>query len=345
VYLCASREVLAQEIERLELKKEVWGPVGPAALPGDAVEIIARALVGAQKPLVITGYSGRDRRSPGVLVQLADLLGGLRVHDTGGSDVCFPASHSASEGFRLSTSECTTDADVILVLDCDVPWIPSQNPPNPDAKIYHIDIDPLNAQLRTSFFPAHGRWRADSFTALSQLLEFIKTDISLVETLSHPRYTQRAHQQAERHGARMSSIHALADLSPTALLTGHNIASLLRSTLPPSTTFVIEAVTNSTIMHDHIQPSEPGKWLNCGATGIGWSNGAAMGVKLALQDQKRKDRKGREVGEEIVCQVVGDGSWMCAAPESAVWVGRKYRIPVLSVVLNNGGTLLSPVTH
>lgn len=53
--------------------------------------------------------------------RVANLIPGIRVHDTSGSDVCFPFSHIASEGSRLSTHKCTMDADVILLLDCDVP--------------------------------------------------------------------------------------------------------------------------------------------------------------------------------------------------------------------------------
>ena len=39
----------------------------------------------------------------------------------------------------------------------------------------------------------------------------------------------------------------------------------------------------------------------------------------------------------LVCHVVGDGSFMCAAPSSALWVASKYEIPILTIVLNNGG--------
>ncbi|KAI1209048.1 uncharacterized protein F4807DRAFT_461167 [Annulohypoxylon truncatum] len=39
----------------------------------------------------------------------------------------------------------------------------------------------------------------------------------------------------------------------------------------------------------------------------------------------------------IVHFVVGDGSFMCAAPSSALWVGRKYEILVLTIVLSNEG--------
>ncbi|PHH93039.1 hypothetical protein CDD83_2149 [Cordyceps sp. RAO-2017] len=46
---------------------------------------------------------------------------------------------------------------------------------------------------------------------------------------------------------------------------------------------------------------------------------------------------GPEGGPGLVCQIVGDGSFMCAAPSSALWVASKYKIPVLTIVLNNGG--------
>ncbi|OBT43067.1 hypothetical protein VE00_05521 [Pseudogymnoascus sp. WSF 3629] len=54
---------------------------------------------------------------------------------------------------------------------------------------------------------------------------------------------------------------------------------------------------------------------------------------MALADLKRGEcRK-----PSLVCQVVGEGSFMCAAPSSALWVASKYEIPVLTIVLNNGG--------
>ena len=78
-------------------------------------------------------------------------------------------NHRASQEFRLATHECTKDADVILMLDCDVPWLPSVNPPPKDCRIYPGDVDPLNFLMLVSFIPANGRWRADGYTALSQL--------------------------------------------------------------------------------------------------------------------------------------------------------------------------------
>ncbi|KAJ6487961.1 thiamine pyrophosphate enzyme [Mycena sanguinolenta] len=332
-YVASAREVLAQEIQPYSLQQEQWVPIGPSALPVDVVHDISAALVKAERPLIITGYSGRDRRTPELLVALADLIPGIRVHDTGGSDVCFPFSHIASEGFRLSSDECTQDADVILLLDCDVPWIPSRNPPPKSARIYHVDCDPLNQQIPISFFPAHGRWKAESFTALTQLVNHIKDDAALTSALQDPIYAARRDARAKTHQARLADIASRPRLGDHEALDANNIGSLLKSCLPDSTTFVIEAVTASHLLYDQLQPSRPGGWINCGSTGIGWSNGAALGIKMALADQDQEEKR----IPSLVCQVVGDGSFMCAAPSSALWVASKYKIPILTIVLNNGG--------
>ncbi|KAI0382724.1 thiamine pyrophosphate enzyme, N-terminal TPP binding domain-containing protein [Hypomontagnella monticulosa] len=331
VYLVAAREVLAQEIEPYALDQERWVPIGPAALPADAVHQICSTLVQAERPLIITGYSGRDWRTPKLLVDLVDLIPGIRVHDTGGSDMCFPGSHPASEGFRLSTDECTKDADAILLLDCDVPWIPSRNPPPESARIYHIDSDPLNQQIPVSFFPAHGRWKAESFTALTQLVDHIKNDKSLINILQDIKYKHRGIARTEAYKARIADIAAQPQLGDDVALNAHNIGYILKQSLPSSTTFVIEAVTAAQILHDQLQPSRPGSWINCGGTGIGWSNGAALGVKMALDDKMAMSE--HESPPSLVCHVVGDGSFMCAAPSSALWVASKYKIPVLTIVL------------
>ncbi|KAF2024605.1 thiamine diphosphate-binding protein, partial [Setomelanomma holmii] len=243
VYVACARETLAEEIkEPYLLDMQQWKPIAPGALPLEGIEEIAEALVHSERPLIVTGYSGRDRRCPDLLVALADLIPGLRVHDTGGSDLCFPSSHPASQGLRLSTHECTMDADTILLLDCDVPWIPSKNPPSKGARIYHIDIDPLNQQIPVSFFPAHGRWRADCHTALTQLLAYI-SGTPLAETLQRDSYQKRKGTLKEQHKNRLTDIAARCRLRKEETLDANNIGHLLKHTLPESTVFVIEAVT------------------------------------------------------------------------------------------------------
>ena len=340
VYLCAARETLAETVPPYNLDPSQWTPIGPGALPSDAVEVIANALAQAQRPLVITGYSGRDRRCPQELIKLADRIRGLRVHDTGGSDMSFPFDHPASQGFRLGYDECIHDADVILLANIDVPWVPSRSPPSKDAKIYHVDIDPLNQHIPVSFFPAHGRWRADCYTALTQINTYLNSLPQVERTTQNPEFDSQRDRLVNAHNDRVQTITKLVNLNSNDRITPHNAGALLKQCLPPDTTYVVEAVTNSTNVYDQLQPCVPGSWINCGATGIGWSNGAALGVRMAIDEEATLHKSSPSEyldAKRIVCQIIGDGSYMCASPASAAWVAAKYQIPILTVVLNNGG--------
>lgn len=95
VYLYGAREPMEEEIEAYEIEQSYWNPVEPAALSENAVKVISEALVGAKEPLIIAGYTGRNHATVPALVELANLVKGVRVLDTAGSDMCFPADHRA----------------------------------------------------------------------------------------------------------------------------------------------------------------------------------------------------------------------------------------------------------
>ncbi|TVY80900.1 Benzoylformate decarboxylase [Lachnellula suecica] len=328
VYLTGAREVMAEKIEPSNFDQEKNGPVQPTALPETAVKKIADALVHAKSPIVITGYSGRNHACPPLLVKLANSIPGLRFFDTGGSDMCFPASHPGYGGFRLGFDLATTEADLILILDCDVPWIPSRNPPRKDARIYHVDIDPLNSAIGTSFFPAHGRWRADSFTALTQLNQYLEGMPAFQRQLQSPIYETRRKLLQEKQKEKLDHISRLALPAPGGSLDIHCVGSAIRAAAPKDTIFVVEAATNAIPLSDQLQPSTPGSWLNSAGAGLGWSGGAALGVKLA------HDKAGTP---KFVCQIVGDATFLFSVPGSVYWIASRYNIPVLTIVLNNRG--------
>src|SRR5436305_3341114 len=53
------------------------------------------------------------------------------------------ASAPAPDAAAIDAAAMVGDADAILVLDCDVPWIPSRQAPRAECKIVHIGVDPL----------------------------------------------------------------------------------------------------------------------------------------------------------------------------------------------------------
>lgn len=78
---------------------------------------------------MVTGYLGRNLHAPPLLVDLCNKLP-IRVLETVGSDMCFPSDHEAYLGVSVATHPEVLKADVILVLDCDVPWIPTKGRPS-----------------------------------------------------------------------------------------------------------------------------------------------------------------------------------------------------------------------
>ena len=61
------------------------------------------------------------------------------------------------------------EAEVILVVDSDVPWIPTVSKPSEKAAIAIIDVDPLKQSTPLWYIKARQCYRADAATTLAQL--------------------------------------------------------------------------------------------------------------------------------------------------------------------------------
>ena len=334
VYLVGAREPMEEDLEPYQLDRAVWGAVGPSALPAEAVELIAEHLVAAKEPLLITGYSGRKASCVEQLVKLADLVKGLRVLDTGGCDMCFPADHRASLGLRYGVEESIKTADFVLVIDCDVPWIPTQCKPRPDAKIIHVDVDVLKQQMPVFYIPALARYRADSMVALRQLNDILSAHEAYSRTLSSEEFSIRWEKLGQLYEKRVQIIKELGTLpsDPDAFFNASILTAAVRQACPKDTIWAIEAVTQTAFVADQIGATLPNSWINCGGGGLGWSGGGALGVKLASDAQAGGVGKGK-----FVCQIVGDGTYLFSVPGSVYWVSERYKIPILTIVLNNHG--------
>lgn len=339
VYLCGAREVMEADITPYSLKQSDWKPVELGCLPPSAVSTIADALAGAKDPLIITGYGGRNHNLPPALVELANTVKGLRVMDTAGVDMNFPADHPAWVGLHFGVSDLIKTADTILVIDCDVPWIQARCRPREDAKIFHIDVDPLKQQMPVHYMEGSARYRADATSSIGQITAALKTGEAATK-LKAQNTEEVAAKIKKEYEARLAKIAKAAEpMSNDTFGTGH-LCSTLRKTCPDDTIWAVEAVTNTGFVHDNLQVTRPGAWINCGGGGLGWSGGGAMGVKLATDAEN--GGKGK-----FVVQIVGDGSYLFTVPASVYWISNRYSIPILTIVLNNKGkpTRSTPRSH
>jgi thiamine pyrophosphate-dependent acetolactate synthase large subunit-like protein len=330
VYLQGTREVMEEVIEPYDIKQQFWTPVELGGLSDDHLENISRLLLDAKEPLIITGYGGRNLAVVPLLVRLADIVKGLRVLDTMGSDLSFPADHPAWLSVRYGSDPSIETADVILVIDCDVPWINTQCKPHEDAKIVHLDVDPLKQQMPLYYIDALLRCRVNSELALRQLVKELERKLESLAEEKMSELSSRWSALQQAHKAKIQAIATRAEPNQDGSISSNFLFSRIRKACPLDTIWVVEAVTNTAIVADQLQATLPGSLFSSGAGGLGWSGGAALGIKLATDAQNAGAGK-------FVCQIVGDGCFLFSAPSSVFWIAQRYGIPVLTIVINNNG--------
>jgi acetolactate synthase-1/2/3 large subunit len=213
-------------------------------------------------------------------------------------------------------------ADVVLILDCDVPWIKGVFRAPETAKIYHIDCDALKIQMSLFHLPTELSCQTNTRIALQQLNAYIKDASSSVDTST---IQSRISKLKTRHNEYIKHITSLEVLpGDDNIITPHYVLSRLRDLAPPNTLFFSEAISNYRPVADVLRRNEPGTYFTSGATALGWHGGAALGAKLANPSK-------------TVVAVTGDGSFLFSIPSTVHWMARKYEAPFLTVILNNRG--------
>src|SRR5437868_4788372 len=151
VYLSLPREVLAEKLAGFSYgspaRRVAASPPAPdeAALAA-AVEILAQA----QNPLIITADAGRDLAAVAALADFAERFA-IPVVEHRQRHLCLPSDHPCHLGY--DPTPLLDGADAILVLECDVPWLPVRKAPPPDCKIIHLGADPLFSRYPIRGFP------------------------------------------------------------------------------------------------------------------------------------------------------------------------------------------------
>lgn len=319
VYLMAGREVLEAECEPVTVDMERWQPVCGPTLGRENAQYIAQEIARARRPLIVTSYLGRNPQAAKQLAALCDGQG-IGVIESVPSYVNIPHDHNCFLGSYWNDprqNEALAEADLVLVIDSDVPWIPTKNRPSATAKVLHIDIDPLKEQMPLWYIEAHRSFRADAAAALAEIAEALNA-LAGDEAVIAERRSHCARQSAARR-ARL-----LAEEGDVGQLTTARLMASLRGQIEKGDIVINEGITNYQPIFDHLAPTEPGTMFASGGGSLGYNGGAAIGAKLASPDS-------------AVVAISGDGSYMFTVPSSVHWIARRYDAPFLQVVLNNDG--------
>jgi acetolactate synthase-1/2/3 large subunit len=320
VYLMAAREVLEEEVPPVRVDPAAFQAIAPAALPEEGAAEIAAGLLAARRPLIVTSYLGRNRRAVEELVRLCERVG-AGVLESVPNYMNFPSDHpcyTGQQGNEKVQNPSLAEADFVLVLDSDVPWIPTFNHPSGTAKICHIDVDPIKERTPLWYIPAARVYRADCFTALRQIharLDHVRIDEAAVAE-------RRAHYAAV-HQAHVDALER-REQPDRDVITAEYVTACVRRRIPRDAIIVNEGITNYSIINNHARCTMPGTRFTSGASSLGWNGGAALAMKLAAPDKT------------VVC-LTGDGSYMFSVPSTVHWMARQYQAPFLTVVYNNRG--------
>jgi acetolactate synthase I/II/III large subunit len=198
-------------------------------------------LLAAKHPLVVTSYLGKNPKAVPRLVELCDRLA-IAVHESCPSAMNFPASHPAHQGCQWNgggQSPALAEADVILVIDSDVPWIPKESKPAKGAKIFHIDVDPLKEQMPLFYIPAQRRYKADAEIALTQIL-----DALVGKRVDTEGVKNRLQYLSERHNKRIERLNKLEAVASSCAITTPILMGYLRNMIPKQSTVMIEVIYN-----------------------------------------------------------------------------------------------------
>jgi len=306
VYLTLPREVLAEGPAPLgDASARAAAPPAPDAA---ALTEAARWIAEAERPLLITASLGRRPEEVGALARFAEEAGvGVAAYRP--RYMALPNAHPSHLGFE--PAPLIREADLILVAECDVPWIPAHHPVNPEARIIHLGVDPLFARYPMRSFPVDLAITGDPTATLNELAAGVAGQ-GEAHRAARQDWLRAKRQEMEERAAALPK-------EPPGQSTNAWIAHCLAEIQRPDDVFVTETPFPLAAMRFE----RPGTYFQTpSAGGLGWGLGAALGLKLGHPDRR-------------VIAAVGDGSYMFGNPTPAHYVARAHGLPTLTIVANN----------
>src|SRR5258707_10720862 len=174
VYMMLPRETLAEQWDDADMPAYPparYGGVQAGGIEQARVDAIAAQLMAAKNPIALTAYLGRKPQAVAVLDRLARTCG-IRVAEFNSIDLNIPQGSPCFAGF--DALPLLETADLGLLLDSDVPFVPRYARNASAIKWIQIDIDPLKSDFPMWGFPTDMRIQGDCATILQQVLEVVE---------------------------------------------------------------------------------------------------------------------------------------------------------------------------
>ncbi|MFC1935197.1 thiamine pyrophosphate-binding protein [Chloroflexota bacterium] len=295
-----------------------------AVSPPGAIQRTVETLSRAQRPVIIAGNGVHMARAHQELRQLAERLA-IPVATTYKGKSAIEETHPLAIGpmgiYGIDTANrLVSEADAVLVVGARLrPQDTASHHPDllsPERQhIIQIDIESRNAGWTV---PVELGLVGDAKAVLAQIVEVVR-----VGPARAGEYENRVLALAERKKELRffeDSPGLRSDQSPVL---PQRLVRLVQENVDPSTIITLDAGNNRGWMYHFFQSQRPATFLNPGGiAGMGWAIPAAVGAKVVRPNVP-------------VMAVTGDGGFVMTS--NAISTAVQYELPVVIVVMNNGG--------
>lgn len=316
VYMTAAREPL-EEAASAELRYPAMPAPAPTVPAPQVLEDLVGKLRAAKAPLVLTTSLGGESGAVEALVAFAEEFV-VPVVEIRPFHVNMPADHPLHQGYFTDAKiELLRNADLILSIDCPIPWVPVIEEPSEEAEVVWIGQDPVDTKIPMRSLRGDLFVQASSRDTLRELVRLGKAS---------PAGDPAA--LAARHAKLSASHDALQALwnrdAAGDELTVARVGRLVADVCGPNALVINETVTNDTRILRQLRKTVAGTLMGEAGSGLGLGLSAALGAKLARPEA------------DVVC-LQGDGCYVFGSPTAVHWGARAHNAPFLTVILNNGG--------
>ncbi len=325
VYLYFPFDYFTQMVDRPEVSPVplVTEPLPPA--DADVLGRVADLLLEAERPLIVTGFAGRYPQNVDTLVGLAETLCAPVL--TGQVWMNFPTTHPLCLGIEKigggrGPNPGIAEADVILAIDYDMPYVAAEGMPAAKATIIHIDVDPLTNGRLLWERGADLFIQADSREAVPALEGALRQRITPARAQVLQERCRRIEAQTQQvRRERLTSAQARSEQQP---ISPDWLCRCIAQVIDEQTIVVNHTLSHNASVTEQIERTQPGTLLGCPAGAIGWGMGASLGAKAAAP-------------EKTVLATLTDGGFVWGCPTSTLWTAVEYGLSFLAVVFNNQG--------
>lgn len=298
-------------------------PVMPQ-VPAEAIARVARDLLAARSPVIITESGGREVAGYEGLVALAESLAIPVVESAVATVTNFPKDHPLHQGFDVAP--WIEAADLVLLVRNRAPWYPPSRSPA-HARVVVLDEQPFKTWM------VHQVLRADEYLEgdVPVALRALAGEIARLAPDPHAIAGRRSALAIRHETAAAKRVAAVVAARQGEALRAVDVCATLGEVMPADTIYLDETTSQRGLNYRQIGFRGPHAFFRV-PTGLGQCFGVGLGVKLAAP------------ARPVVC-LVGDGSFLYNPALPALALARDRNLPILILVFNNRGYRSMAANH